>query len=406
MASTAKRITLTKSDCIVGADEIFDPFFESSLFDPHLIELQRHNYDRLEDFALNGKLSIMKRVIAKDGRKGLKPSGYAGIIMLKDGTQIELLPEISGDFNVNQITAKTSLLKMLDSMREIPIRTTNELYFKNEKLNLFEICVKMFADEVLTVVRNGLKQAYMPYQGNEMFVKGKTLYSMHAKKNYAHKEKFYVEYDIFVSNRAENRLIKSTLDKLYDLSSNTLNKKKLKMLLISFDEVDYSSNYSHDFSLSIDDRSMSKYSGAMKWCKFFLMNNPTFFTGGKITYAMLFPLDKLFSGLVAEKLRLTLDRTKYYFLTPEKTSNVITYIKSETGDSSGIYIKDKNTGDTISLKFRFSEASEEEENDAITIFPVTGAINNNMRDRGPKKCYIDLNDIEKSVSVLTETFFA
>ena len=71
------------------------------------------------------------------------------------------------------------------------VRKVDELYYKKEQLNIFEVCVRMFTDEVLGVVRSGLKQTYVPYRGNEMFVKGKTIYSEHAKKNFAHKEKFF-----------------------------------------------------------------------------------------------------------------------------------------------------------------------------------------------------------------------
>lgn len=50
--------------------------------------------------------------------------------------------------------------------------------------------------------------------------KGKMLFSKQIRHNFIHKEKSYVEYDIFNVNKAENKLIKATLQYLYKTSSS------------------------------------------------------------------------------------------------------------------------------------------------------------------------------------------
>ena len=301
-----KRYVVTEADSFVKTALETDS--------ENIILLSEHNFERLDDFAASRKYSVMQKVTLNDGREALRPTRYVGIIMLKDGTQIEILPQVCIDREENIVSSKILLLRMLDGIREVPVRKVDKCYFKKEQLNLFEIFVRMFTDEVLNVVRNGLKQTYVPYRGNEMFVKGKTVYAEHAKKNYAHKEKFFVEYDIFSVNRAENRLLKKTLEVLDKLSSNGLNKKKIKMLLLSLDEVESSKNPKNDFKLSVEDRSMSRYFSAMKWSRLFLLDRGNaFFSGGKVKYAMLFHMDKLFSACIASSLRKQLDRTNYYF---------------------------------------------------------------------------------------------
>ena len=174
-----KRYVVTGSNFFVCQGYENDP--------DNLILVSEHNFERLDDFAASQKYSVFTKETLEDGRSALKPTRYVGIIMLKDGTQIEILPQLCKDFDENVVTSKKLLLQMLDGIREVPVRNVDELYFKKEQLNLFEIFVRMYTDEVLNVVRNGLKQTYVPYRGNEMFVKGKTIYSEHAKKNYAHK---------------------------------------------------------------------------------------------------------------------------------------------------------------------------------------------------------------------------
>ena len=397
-----KRYVVTEADCFVK---------EGSENEPGKILISEHNFERLDDFAATKKYSVMQKITLDDGRVALTPSRYVGIIMLKDGTQIEILPQIRSDFKENIIISKNLLLRMLDAIREVPVRKVDELYFKKEQLNLFEICVRMFTDEVLNVVRNGLKQTYVTYRGNEMFVKGKTIYSEHAKKNFAHKEKFFVEYDIFSVNRAENRLLKKTLETLDKLSSNNLNKKKIRMLLMALDEVEPSKNPRDDFKNSIEDRSMSKYFNAMKWSHFFLLNKGmTFFTGGKVKYAMLFHMDKLFSACIASSLRKQIDRTNYYFMTPEKISNSIsnTGMDKEMRPISDFYIKNRINGNTINVRFKFKNFKDykgSEMENTVLVFPVTEVLNTTFNGIGKTMYLIDLNDIDSSVSVLTETFF-
>ena len=398
-----KRFVITDADCFIKGTHSDDP---------HVIPLNELNFDRLQDFTESNQFPVMREIVLEDGSIALKPARYAGIITLKDGTQIELMPQICLDRDENAVESKKTLLHMLDSMVEIPVRHVDELYFKKEQLNIFEICVRMFTDEVLNVVRNGLKQTYVPYRGNEMFVKGKTIYSEHAKKNFAHKEKFFVEYDVFSINRAENRLLKTTLSKLFKLSTNTLNKKKIGMLLTALDGVDFSTNIYRDFKSSVEDRSMSKYFNAMKWCRLFLLNRgtTTFFAGGKVAYAMLFPIDKLFCGCFATSLRRQLNREKYYFMTPEKVTNSLsnTSLDLNMEPVSNFFIKSKVDDSVINIIFKFNDFTTyrgRDDDDSVVIFPVTEVLNRKVDGIKKNMYLIDLADIDGSVSVLTETYF-
>ena len=398
-----KRFVITDGDCFIRG---------GTSDDPHIIPLPELNFDRLADFTESNQYPVMHEIILPNGQKSLKPARYAGIITLKDGTQIEVMPQICADQEENELVSKKTLLFMLDSMLEIPVRKVDELYYKKEQLNIFEVCVRMFTDEVLGVVRSGLKQTYVPYRGNEMFVKGKTIYSEHAKKNFAHKEKFFVEYDVFSVNRAENRLIKSTLFMLDKLSTNTLNRKKIQMLLISLDEVEKSPNIIRDFKQSVEDRSMNKYFNAMKWCRLFLLNKgtTTFFAGGKVSYAMLFPIDKLLCGCFATSLRRQIDREKYFFMTPEKVTNSLsnTTLDLNMEPVSNFYVKSKVDDSAINVIFKFYDFHNyrgREDDDSVVIFPVTEVLNNEVDGIKKNMYLIDLNDIDRSVSVLTETYF-
>lgn len=398
-----KRFVVTDADCFIRG---------GTSDDPHVIPLPEINFDRLADFTENNRFPVMHEVFSEDGKKVIRPARYAGIITLKDGTQIELMPQIAADRDENALVSKALILRMLRSTIEVPVKNVDELYFKKEQLNIFEICVRMFTDEVLDVVRGGLKQTYVTYQGNEMFVKGKTIYSEHAKKNFAHKEKFFVEYDVFSTNRAENRLIKSTLVMLSKLSTNTLNLKRIKTLLPAFDGIDCSLNYFRDFKASVEDRGMRRYLNAMKWCKLFLLNKgtTTFFCGGKVSYAMLFPIDKLFCGCIATSLRKQINREKYSFMTPEKMTNSLsnTVLDLNMEPVSNFYVKSKVDDSAINIVFKFYDFNDYhgvDDGNTAVVFPVTEVLNRKLDGIKKNMYLVDLMDIDGSVAVLNETFF-
>lgn len=127
----------------------------------------------------------------------------------------------------------------------------------------------MLIEEVYALVKRGLKSTYIEYQDNELFYKGKLIFSQHIKSNFLHNERFYIEYDIFSVNCAENKLIKTTLDFLRKLSSSRINKEDLTILLASFDSVDDSANPGQDFEKVISDRNMKDYEMILNGAAFF-----------------------------------------------------------------------------------------------------------------------------------------
>jgi len=402
--SNKLRYTITERECFVRGGHSDDP---------HIIPLDEQSFDRLEDFGSTEKFSVIYKFKLSDGRDALRSRHYTGAIVLKDGTMIEILPQFSRDSDENAVFSKATILQMLREMNETPVKHVDELYFKKEQLNLFEIFVRMFAEEVTDIVRNGLKMAYVPYRGNEMFVKGKTIYHIHAKKNFAHKERFFVEYDVFSVNRAENRLIKSTLLLLDKLSTNRLNRKMLHALIPEFDDVEKSLNYKTDFDANVLDRSMNRYNNAIKWARLFLLNreSSTFFNGGKVAYALLLPLDKIFSSYIAAGLRHSINRNRYYFMTPDSISNSI---RKSGKDAYNVplpnfYIKNRFTGEITNIRFRFTSAADintKYDGDAKVIFPITKTLNTSADTMPDNRFLLNMNeDVDEGISILKNSLF-
>lgn len=231
---------------------------------------------------------------------------YVGIIQMKDGFQIQVLPKISFDSkeDTGNTMTKRIFLKMLCSLKDFPSKVFNDASLKIDHMNLYEIFINMYLQEVRQLIKIGIKSFYVELEDNLRYYKGKLLVGQHLTKNIAHKEQFYVRYDEYHQNIPENRLVKATLEKLHKLTTSSKNSKEIRQLLTAFNMVESSTNYQKDFSKVVINRNTKDYETLMQWSKVFLMNKSfTTFSGNTIFRALLFPMEKVFESYVTLNIK-------------------------------------------------------------------------------------------------------
>ena len=206
---------------------------------------------------------------------------YVGLIQMKNGYRVQILPKIDlGKVEGGNTQTKKVFLKMLQSMKDFPSKVFNDAAMNIDKMNLYEIFINMYIQEVRQLVKHGIRSNYVQQENNQGYFKGKLLVNKHIKANLAHKERFYVLFDEFHPNGPENRLVKATLEKLQKLTGSTKNSKEIRQLLTAFEAVDSSANHEKDFSKVVINRNTENYEILIKWSKVFLMNKSfTTFTG-------------------------------------------------------------------------------------------------------------------------------
>lgn len=274
-------------------------------------------FDQLEQFVLSNRqesatsteaIELMVVTSKRAIGKVISARNYVGLITMSNGIEIEILPKIySRNDESSEGETKKVFLHMLRSLKEMPFKHFNFSNLNMEKHNILEIFIRMFIEEAYMLVKRGLKSAYTEYQDNEYFYKGKLNFSGQIRLNAAHKERFYIEYEIFSVNRPENRLIKTTIELLRKVCSIRKSQKDLHSLLAAFEGVDLSLDHALDFAKVTSDRNMSKYGKILQWCKVFLNRNSyTPFKGSGVAYALLFPMEKVFESYVAGQLKGTL----------------------------------------------------------------------------------------------------
>lgn len=231
----------------------------------------------------------------------LQAQNYVGVIQTKNGTTIEILPKIQ---NVEEDKAKEILIKMLKTLKKSPFKNFNTAHLKSSKMPLLEIFITMFLEELAALVRKGIKSDYITKEENLPFLKGKLKVGEQIKKNSIHKERFYVEYQEFLSDRAENRLIKTTLHYLYKKSHTTKNQQRIREFLFVFDEISVCKDIKNDFLHVKPNRQMKNYEHVLLWCKTFLLENSfSPYKGNDIAFALLFDMNLLFESYVGHWLK-------------------------------------------------------------------------------------------------------
>ena len=265
--------------------------------------IKKETFDSLEKFVLeNEKTAQYLKITTKSGfGKVLQAQNYVGVIQTKDGTTIEILPKIK---NATTEKSKDILIKMLKTLKNSPFKNLSVANLKSSKIPLFEIFISMFLEELAILVRNGIKSDYISKEENLKFLKGKLKISEQIKYNTIHKERFFVQYEEFISNRVENRLIKTTLQFLYNKSKLNKNQQRIREFLFVFDEIEISHNIKTDFSKIKLNRQMKDYEQVLLWCKTFLFENSfSPYKGNDIAFALLFDMNLLFESFVYSYLK-------------------------------------------------------------------------------------------------------
>lgn len=339
------------------------------------ITLTKRTFEQLEKFILSNhsKETDALELMGLSARRGvgtiITAKNYVGIITMNDGTTIEILPKVYSAIEDDSCASRTKklLIDMLKTLRDTPYKALQTANVNIEKMNIFEIFIRMFVDEVFFIVKRGLKCSYETIEENAAFFRGKMKFSQQIRHNYIHKERSYVEYDAFTVNRPENRLLKATLQYLYRHSTSSKNRNDLKLLLNSFGEVEASVDYKGDFAKYVPDRNTKDYATALLWARVFLMGKSfTSFAGSEVALALLFPMESLFESYIATLLRRNLDATAFSVSTQDRSYHLFEEPKAVFQMKPDIVITNRDKNTVFIMDTKWKVLSEEKANYGIS----------------------------------------
>ena len=383
-------------------------------------------------------LDFLKHKSIKGIGKAISVNNYVGLIQTPKGHRIQVLPKIDLGDNANEKKlgypqTKLVFLKMLRSMKDFPCKVFSDANIQVGRMNLYEIFINMYLAQVRFLVKKGLKSSYHSFDDNLFFYKGKLNVNEQIKHNATHKERFFVHYDEFMIDRAENRIIKATLLLLQRLTTSSENQKEIRQLLLSFELVTPSTNHHKEFSKVVTDRNTTDYTDLMTWSKVFLFKNGfTTFAGDTKCRALLFPMEKVFESYVAKQLTplvlkrrwsiKTQDQGMYLFDNPQRFALRPDIIITQEDQQRRIILdtKWKELTDNKNINYGISQADmyqmyayskKYRANDVFLLYPQNPNMNNDKNimykdDDGVKIriFFVDVNNINESLEQLLNAY--
>ena len=267
-------------------------------------DICKKDFDDIENFILKNSdenAPFLRIASGVDG-KFIQARNYVGVLQTKSGLTIEILPKIADKNDAER--SKAVFIKMLRTLKNFPFKSSNLASLKTQNLPLLEIFISMFLCELEALVKKGIKSDYVALEENLNFLRGKLNINEQIKRNSIHKERFYVEYNEFLSDIKINRIIKTTLKFLYKKSNSSKNQQKIRELLFIFDEVSECENYKNFFAKLVINRQVKHYEQTLLWCKIFLLGNSfTPHKGDDLAFALLFDMNALFESYVGNFIK-------------------------------------------------------------------------------------------------------
>ena len=273
-------------------------------------DISKKDFGDIENFILKNsdENAPFLRIASGVGGKFIQARNYVGVLQTKSGLTIEILPKIADKNDAER--SKAVFIKMLRTLKNFPFKSSNLASLKTQNLPLLEIFISMFLCELEALVKRGIKSDYVALEENLNFLKGKLNINEQIKRNSIHKERFYVEYNEFLSDIKINRIIKTTLKFLYKKSNSSKNQQKIRELLFIFDEVSECEDYKNFFAKLVINRQVKHYEQTLLWCKIFLLGNSfTPHKGDDLAFALLFDMNALFESYVGDFIKKSFPST-------------------------------------------------------------------------------------------------
>ncbi|QOP44470.1 restriction endonuclease [Sulfurimonas sediminis] len=224
----------------------------------------------------------------------LKSQQYCGILNFGD-EDFYLLPKIiKKDDEINL----DIFIYMLMYVYDIKLENENIASCKNEKHNILEVFIQLFARGLFKEFQAGIYKEYVTEKENLTTLRGKYLINENLKYNFV-KNKIYCEYDEF---SMDNRLNQFFLYAIKSLLSFAKNKKLLKQCELVLDEVQVKQFDINRLDINFN-RLNNRFKANFEFALLLLRQLIPLFEKDKKSFAFLFDMNILFERFVGKMIK-------------------------------------------------------------------------------------------------------
>lgn len=243
------------------------------------------------------------QLVRIDGRQSLILDNYVGVIQTPCGTTLEVVPKHHAEGD-DLPRCRALLRKLIQAALDLPTRNAGEAVLERFDAPLTEWVMRRFLAELDRVVQRGVRFDYQRVQEQLPFLRGQLNLMQQLRQVPGRQHRFQVRHDVFLPDRAENRLLRLALDFVRKCTTDADNWRQAQELGQLLAEVPPSRRVQEDFRAWGSDRLMAHYRAAKPWCELILSGQmPQAVLGGHRGMSLMFPMEALFERYVAAWLR-------------------------------------------------------------------------------------------------------
>jgi len=206
-----------------------------------------------------------------DGRRWLRLDNYVGVLESPGGLRIEILPKhVERTDSETVQRARVLLRRMLEASMNLTPREGGEAALDQFDHPLTEWVMRQFLLALEYVVKRGMRSDYLRIEEEQRYLRGQLDMAKQARASPARADLFNIRHNVFSTDRAENRLLKSGLQRVSKSSRDADNWRLANELLHVLKEVPASQNVQADFRAWRTDRLITHYLRVKPWCQIVL----------------------------------------------------------------------------------------------------------------------------------------
>ncbi|WP_172151937.1 McrC family protein [Pseudomonas tumuqii] len=241
-----------------------------------------------------------------EGQRSLKWDSYVGVVETPCGTRLEILPK---HFEQGECERKSRALlrKLIQAALSLKPRLVSVTGLELFDAPLTEWVMGQFLNELDHLVKRGIRFDYQRIEEEQRFLRGQLNVVAQIRQPPGRQHHFQIRHDVFLPDRAENRLLKLALEQVAKATQDAANWRLANELRSLLAEVPASRQVVADFKSWSQDRLMTHYQAVKPWCELVLNQQmPIAVTGEWQGMSLLFPMEKLFERYVGDWLRRNL----------------------------------------------------------------------------------------------------
>jgi len=243
------------------------------------------------------------RLLQVEGRRWLRWDSYVGIVETPCGVRIEIVPKHieQGDCLLG---SRQLLRKLIQTALHLTPRQTSLTSLELFDAPLSEWVMGQFLDQLDYLLKRGIRFDYQRIEEEQRFLRGQLDMVKQMRQPPGRQHYFQLRHDVYLPDRAENRLLKLALLQVASTTQDARNWRLANELRGLFEEVPASKHVKSDLLAWGKDRLMAHYRDVKPWCELILNQQmPIAVAGQWQGLSMLFPMEKLFEHFVGDWLQ-------------------------------------------------------------------------------------------------------